>query len=93
MNRVEFLNKIYEKCTCLDWRLIAEPQEILSALRKYRTGKKKTPLQDYKITVENGCLFLNGDFIIRIEPLIRPFNVESSKASYYEGLCLRDYEV
>lgn len=93
MNRIEFLNKIYEKCNCLDWFLITKPNEILSAVQKYRIGKKKTPFQDYEIMVENGCLFLNGDFIIRIEPMTRPFNVESKKANYYEGMCLRDYEI
>ena len=90
MNRLDFVNKIYSLCKNLDWIGTATPGEIVQAVSKYRKGKKLVPLSSYKIEVNNGCLYLDGDFILRIEPLIRPMNAFSPEADYYELKCLGD---
>lgn len=87
---IPFLNHIYALCSCLDHGLCASPAEINRAVSKYRIGKKAVPYSSYDTKVENGCLFLNGDFILRIEPLIRPFMIDDEKADYYESRCIRD---
>lgn len=92
MNRLDFLNKVYGMCGTLDWGLVAEPTDITQAVNNYRKGKKRVSLSSYRVDVTDGCLFLDGDFILRVEPLIRPLCADFPKLDYYESRCLEDAE-
>lgn len=92
MNRIDFLNVVYSQCRTYDYRCMAQPNDILAAVYKYKIGKPKKAFNEYTIIVRHGCLFLDNDFIIRVEPLIRPFLFVSDKADYYEASCIFDLE-
>lgn len=64
-----------------------EPKDIIRAIEKYKRGKQKN-IQMIPKNV-NGCLFIDGEFIIRVEYLIKPF-AYSEKQEYFEGKCIND---
>ena len=85
MGRKAFINKIYSLCKSLDWTSVATPEEILREVYSRKGGH----LSSYTIEMRNGCLFLDGDFILRVEAMPQRVIV-SPEAEYYEGLCLND---
>lgn len=82
------VNKLAKESGSLDFELIKAYQIIFDEMKK---NKKR--VSNMEICLANGCIFIDGKYKDRVEPLIRPFMIDAPIADYYENKILARAEL